>query len=162
MGHGVDPFWTPLVTGRLVHFGHLFGAAVWLGTLGVLALAVFPSLTAADDRPALLAILRDFSVLARLGALVIVVSGVVASWTYLTSLSDLWRSDWGRLLAAKLLTFGGVAAAGFWNWRVITPRLLADVAAARALRRAVLLELILAGALLAITAVLVGSGTPAE
>jgi len=163
MGHGVDPFWAPPVFGRLIHLGHLVGGALWLGTLGVLALAVFPSLTAAAERPALASILADYSRLARTGALLIVASGVVAAWTYTTTLSDLWRTDWGKLLVIKLVLLMGVAALGFWNWRVLTPRLAGgDPPAASQLRRAVAIELALGGLLIAVTALLVGVGTPRE
>jgi putative copper export protein len=57
----------------------------------------------------------------------------------------------------------GVAALGFWNWRVLTPRLTSgDPPAASQLRRAVAIELTLGALLIAVTAVLVGVGTPRE
>lgn len=163
MGHGVDPFWTPTALGRVVHFGHLVGAGIWMGTLAVLALAVIPSLAAAAQHRPLVSLLADFSKLARTGVLLLVVSGVVAAWTYTNTLSDLWLTTWGRLLLAKLLLLAGVAMVGFWNWRVLTPRLDADAPdAAVQLRRAVALELSLAMFLIAVTALLVGVGTPRE
>ncbi len=163
MGHGVDPFWTPAWLGRAVHLGHLVGAGIWMGTLAVLAMAVFPSLAASPHHRSLVTLLRDFSRIARLGALVLIVSGVVATWTYTNTLSDLWLTLWGKLLLGKLLLLVGVAIVGFWNWRVLTPGLDADAPdAAVQLRRAVALELTLALVLLAVTAVLVGVGTPRE
>lgn len=163
MGHGVDPFWAPAFLGRLVHLGHLAGAGLWMGTLGVLALAVFPSLTGANERPALAALLRDFSTIARTGALLLVLSGVVATWTYTNTLSDLWLTTWGKLLLGKLLVLSGVAMLGFWNWRVVTPGLDAEGPDATIrLRRAVAVELLLALLLLTVTAVLVGVATPRD
>jgi putative copper export protein len=163
MGHGVDPFWSPSMLGRTVHFGHLLGGGIWLGTLAVLGLTVFHSLTIPAHHRALVSVLQDFSKLARAGALLLVVSGVVATFTYTNTLSDLWLTNWGKLLLVKLALLGGVAAVGFWNWRVVTPRLNAeDPNAAVQLRRAVALELSLALLLIAVTAVLVGVGTPRE
>ena len=163
MGHGVEPFWDPSGLGRVVHFGHLVGAGIWMGTLAVLALAVFPSLAADTQHRPMVTLLGDFSRVARIGALLLVVSGVVATWTYTNTLSELWLTTWGKLLLAKLVLLAGVAAIGFWNWRVLTPRLDADAPnAAGQLRRAVALELSLALFLIAVTAVLVGVGTPRE
>ena len=163
MGHGVEGFWSPAALGRLVHFGHLLGAGIWIGTLAVLALAVFPSLTSPLHRRDLVSLLGGFSTLARVGAVVLVVSGVIATFTYTNTLSDLWLTTWGKLLLAKLLLLAGVAVLGYWNWRVITPRLQADDATASGtLRRAVAMEVLLAVLLVAITAVLVGVGTPRE
>jgi putative copper export protein len=163
MGHGVEAFWNPLALGRIIHFGHLLGAGIWLGTLAVLGLAVFPSLTATLHRRDLVAVLGGFSTLARVGALVLVASGVVATFTYTNTLSELWTTTWGKLLLAKILLFAGVASIGYWNWRVVTPRLQADDAQAGTnLRRAIAVEIMLAALLIAVTAVLVGVGTPRE
>ena len=66
-------------------------------------------------------------------------------------------------MLVKLALLVGVAAIGFWNWRVITPRLNADdPAAPQQLRRAIAAELSLALLLVAVTAVLIGLGTPRE
>jgi copper transport protein len=163
MGHGADPFWVPDYLGRAVHFGHLLGAGLWVGTLSILAMAVFPSLIEGAQYRSMTTLLNDFSRLARTGVLLLLVSGVVATWTYISTLSDLWSSDWGRLLLVKLALLVGVAAIGFWNWRVITPRLNADEPAApQQLRRAIAAELSLALLLVAVTAVLIGLGTPRE
>jgi putative copper export protein len=106
-------------------------------------------------------LLTDFSKLARAGALLLVISGVVATWTYTSTLSDLWLTVWGNLLLAKLALLSGVAAIGFWNWRVLTPRLSAERPdAPRQLRVAIAAEVALALFLIAVTAVLVGVGTP--
>ena len=163
MGHGVDPFWNPGALGRVVHFAHLVGVSMWLGTLGVLALTVFPSLVTPATRPALVSVLHDFSKFARVGAVLMLVSGVVATWTYTNVLSDLWRTPWGQLLLIKLGLLGGVAGIGYWNWKVLTPRLhAAEPDAAVRLRRAVAVEVSLALVLLGVTAILVGMGTPRE
>jgi putative copper export protein len=163
MGHGADPHWQPVIVGRAVHLAHLIGSTIWLGTLGVLAIAVFPSLTGRDDRASLARVLTDFSVLARTGATLLVVSGVVATLRYTATFGDLLHTGWGRVLLAKLVLFVGVGLAGWWNWKVVTPRLTRDpLVPTSALRRAVLFELVLAAAVLALTTALVNLALPVD
>ena len=161
MGHGVEDFWRPALLGRATHAAHLLGGGLWVGTLMVLALAVIPSLQGAAARPVLADIIRRFSVHARTGALLVVASGVVATLTYTASLNDLWSSTWGWLLLAKLAGFLGIAALGWFNWRILTPRLTAgDRPAASQLRLAVAIEVAVAIAVLGFTAVLVAVELP--
>lgn len=163
MGHGADTALWPDGLGRATHLGHLLGGGVWLGTLMVLALAVFPTLATPDRTPLLAAVVRRFSVPARAGALLLVLTGAVSTWHYTGSLLDAPGTLWGRLLLLKLALLAGVAAMGWYNWRRITPRLEAGADGAAAdLRRAVLLELVLGFLLLAATAVLVGTAVPVE
>lgn len=71
MGHGADDLW-PGPLGRMVSAVHQTGGGLWLGTLAVLSLVVFPVLRG-DGRIVLLAsVVRDFSVPARLGAALLV------------------------------------------------------------------------------------------
>lgn len=163
MGHGADAHWQPLVLGRIVTFAHLAGATVWLGTLAILALAVLPSLGGTRDRTALARVLDDFSVLARWGAALLGISGIVAVLRYTDGLGQLLTSSWGQLLLVKLVAFAGVLGAGWWNWKVVTPRLVRDeTASPAALRRAVAVELLLAAAVLGVTAVLVNAALPID
>lgn len=161
MGHGVEDFWRPTWLGRAVHAGHLLGAGLWVGTLMVLGIAVIPSLRDAASRPVLADIIRRFSGHARLGALLVVLSGVVATVSYTSALDDLWTTTWGRLLLGKLAAFAGIAALGWLNWKVITPRLTSGSPPAdRHLRLAVSLEIALAVLLVGLTAVLVATELP--
>lgn len=156
MGHGADAIW-PAAVGRASHFVHLMGGGIWLGTLAILTIAVFPSLHGATLAHAV----RRFSVPARIGALAVVATGVAGTLTYTRTLSDLIETPWGRLLSVKLVLLLGVFAAGWWNWRVITPALSAgSPPAPRSLRRAVTIELALAVTILVATAYLVGTATP--
>jgi len=163
MGHGVEELWHPAGLGRAVHFSHLLAAGLWLGTLTVLAVVVIPSLQGVQDRPILAAVIRRFSTYAQLGVGLLVLSGGVAAWTYTSRLSDLWTTGWGLLLSIKLLLLLGVAGLGWYNWKVITPRLItAGPSATRSLRRAVRIELLLGLLLIAVTAVLVATALPGE
>lgn len=161
LGHGADELW-PGVLGRVVHATHLLGSGLWLGTLAVLALVVLPLLRGDDALAYLAAILRAFSLPARLGALLVILSGVTATWRY--SAGDLLAlpgTTWGQLLLLKLLAVSGVMLLGWWNWRRGAPALVAGADdSPRALRRAIALELLLGAVILGLTAWLVGSPIP--
>lgn len=161
LGHGADELW-PGVLGRVVHATHLIGSGLWLGTLAVLALVVLPSLRGDDALPHLAAIIRAFSFPARLGALLVVASGVTATWRYSGGdLLGLPGAVWGQLLLLKLGAVLGVMLLGWWNWRRGTPALVAGAdSAPRALRRAIAIELLLGAIILGLTAWLVGSPLP--
>lgn len=160
IGHAADEIWGSAV-GRVVTLVHLVGAGYWLGTLAALALIVFPALRAERHLPVLAAVVRDFSLPARLGAALVLLSGASATWTYAGSLQGILTSSWGRLLLIKLGVLAAVAALGAWNWRVVTPALERGEAVAPVqLRRAVAFELLLGAAVLAVTALLVASPLP--
>ncbi len=163
MGHGADDALWPAGLGRAIHLGHLLGGGLWLGTLTILALAVLPTLQTPARQPMLARVIGLFSIPARAGAALLVVSGVIAAWIYTGPLLEVPTTLWGRLLLVKLGLLGGVAAFGWHNWKRITPALEAGEATAPArLRRAVLGELLLGFLLLAATAVLVGTGLPVD
>lgn len=160
MGHAADELWGPWL-GRIISLTHLIGGGYWLGTLAVLALTVFPVLRDEARLPLLASVVREFSIPARIGATLLLLSGVRATWSYTDSVSQLVNSSWGQLLIAKLVALGGVAAIGWWNWKVLTPSLEgAEPVAPTRLRRAVAIELTLGVILLAITALLVASPLP--
>lgn len=163
MGHGVEGRWTPAGLGQAVHFTHLVAAGLWLGTLAVLAIAVLPSLQTEEARPILAGVIQRFSRFGQAGAGLLALSGAVAAWTYTSSLTDLWTSPWGRLLSIKLLLLVGVAALGWYNWKIVTPRLAAgSPPAGHLLRRAIAIELLLGLCVVAVTAVLVATALPGE
>jgi putative copper resistance protein D len=163
MGHGADGLWTPAIAGRLLHASHLVGAGIWLGTLSVLALAVFPSLDHPAGKDALVQLLRSYSLVARAGASLVVVASLAMTWRYAGSIGALATTSWGVWLMLKLAAFAGVMAMGWWNWRRITPRLeRGDVGASLSLRQAATLELILGALVLAATTMLVVQGLPVD
>lgn len=163
MGHGADEALWSRGLGRAIHLGHLLGGGLWLGTLMILALAVFPTLATPERQPILARVVARFSIPARAGAALLLVSGATATWHYTGPLTAVPGTAWGQLLLVKLGLLGGVAALGWYNWRRITPALAAGEASAPSrLRRAVLAELLLGLLLLAVTAVLVGTGLPID
>ncbi len=160
MGHATDERWPPLL-GRLLHTGHLVGGGLWLGTLVVLAIAVIPALRGPLHLPRLARVISAFSLPARIGAALVIGSGVIASWQYGVSIGAALATPWGRYLVVKLLCFGGILLAGWWNWRRVTPALQQEQPGSdQRLRRAIGVELTLSAALLIATALLVGAEHP--
>ena len=163
LGHGADELW-PGQLGRVVHAAHLLGSGLWLGTLGILALVVIPSLRGDEGLPALAGVVRAFSTPARLGVVLVAITGLTATWRYtggeVLALPELL---WGRLLLIKVGLVLGAMALGGWNWRVGTPAMLrGDAGAAPSLRRAIAVELLLAAVVLGLTAWLVASPLPSH
>ena len=163
MGHAAGDQW-PGPTGRLLDLMHLAGAGVWLGTLSILLTAVIPLLRPPERLLTLATVVRGFSVFARIGAALVVASGITVAAVYSGgSITSLVASTWGRLLLLKLAGLLGVVALGWYNWRVVTPELECQGAGCeQRLRRAVRAELALGVLMLAITAFLVVSPLPGE
>lgn len=163
LGHGADDIW-PGILGWVVHAVHLIGSGLWLGTLTILALAVFPSLEGDDALPDVLSVLGAFSRQARIGVVLVLTTGLMATFRYSSGrVLELPGTAWGRLLLIKLLLVGGALLLGWWNWRRGTPALIArEAGAAPRLRRAISTELFLGGLILVLTAWLVGSPLPAR
>lgn len=161
MGHGVESVWQPLVLGRLITATHLFGAGIWIGTLIVMELAVVPSLVATDARKELASVISGFSPSARWGAALLIGSGIVMTWKYTGPLVEVPGTTWGKLLIIKLLILLPLLGLGWYNWKVVTPRLeQGDAPAMRSLKRAALVEVLLAIVIIGVTAVLVGQALP--
>lgn len=141
---------------------HVIGASGWLGGLLLLLLAGIPvALRLEGNRAAAVAALVNaFSPTALAFAGLTVATGLFAAWLHLGSLPALWESAYGRTLLLKLGALSGVFATGAYNWLRLKPALGHDVATSR-LRRSATVEIVVGALVLAITAVLVASGTPA-
>jgi copper transport protein len=120
---------TPLAS-ILLDWIHLAAAAIWVGGLAALALALLQTgeevNSAPDLRPFRTALTR-FSRLALGSAAALAISGVIAALSYLRAVSDLWLTDYGRALLAKSVLFGIlIGIAGVWQVQVQVRRIDAD------------------------------------
>ena len=137
----------------LMHASHIFGAGLWLGTLMAMAVA---ARGAVRD-----ALLRAFAPYAFAGSVVLVVTGGLASLTYIGTLTNLVSTPYGWALLLKLVFVADVATFGFLNWR----RFHSTAAASQ--RRPgnrdifVVLEVVMACMVILITAVLTELEHPA-
>ncbi len=157
-GHAVaSEGWTALaVAGDTLH---VVAMSAWVGTLAMIVICLYPALRSVDApvrAQALAHVIHGFSPLALSCAGVLVATGVFAACLHVESVSALWSSNYGRLVVAKVCAFLGVATAGAYNWRRVTPRLGTERGTAE-LRWSAIIELALAAVAVVITAWLVGT-----
>jgi putative copper export protein len=156
-----------IVTGRwasLVNPLHVTAASLWIGSLLVLVVAGLPAILRGsvppERREGLVAeMVARFSNLALGAAALLGVTGVITAWRHLKFLAALWTTPYGWAFDVKLCLVLIVAALGAWNWRRMRPRLGAE-GAARELQRSATRELLFAGLVLIVTAVLVSLPAP--
>lgn len=161
-GHAAStPRFAPLPT--LTDGLHVIGAGGWLGSLLVLLVVGIPvalRLSLRERGPAVAALVNAFSPTALLFAGTVVATGVFAAWLHLGTVPALWESRYGQVLLLKLAVLAVVFGTGAYNWLRVKPA-LGDEAAVEPLRRSATLELIVGAVVLAVTAVLVATETPA-
>lgn len=136
---------------------HVGAGAVWLGTLGVIVIAV---IRPADPTFDLAPLIRAYSGVALPAGLVTIGCGLVVGWRYVGDLGALFSTEYGNMLLGKIGALAGIAATGAYNWRVVLPRLLAGQVTP--LSRSARVEVILGIVLLAVTAVLVSLAAPSD
>jgi len=149
---------------------HVTGAGLWLGGIGVIGLlgVAIPNgdgivdpvhATRADARLRLLVPLVPAVALP--GVALLLLSGVTAAVLKLTDVRDLWTDTWGLYALAKTILVTIIVALGARNWRTLGPR-IARADGVPALRRSLIIELLIALLVLLITAVLVVTPLPGE
>lgn len=153
--------------GRLVHLTaailHSWGAAVWLGALAaLLILTARHRPTPAADR-ILHRALHGFAGVGTASVAVLVLSGLVNSWFLVgpDRLSGLLTTPYGMLLTGKLVIFALMLVLAAANRFHLTPDLATALddpedlrVAVRRLKRSLIMETLLALALLAVVAVM--------
>jgi len=152
-GHAaaVDPYTSVFL---LADTMHVWAAGAWIGGLAILLWLEF-SMNGEAPRASLLAsMVPAFSPVALVSVVVLVVTGTLASWVHLDSISMLFTTSWGRLLLVKLGVVLVVLAFGARNFRILKPGLGTD-AGDRAMRRSAVAEFIVAQVVLIVTALLV-------
>jgi putative copper export protein len=89
----------------------------------------------------------------------IVLTGVASALIEVPNLRSLWTTPYGVILLLKLFFVALLFAAGAWNWRRMKPRLTGDDAISP-MRSSASLELMIAVAVLTVTAMLVALELP--
>jgi putative copper export protein len=141
---------------------HVMAASGWLGTLLVVTTVGLRSvLSLPEDRRGQAAsqLINAFSTFALLCASTLVVTGFVAAWSHLHTISALWKTEYGQALFRKLVVIAMMALVGAFNWRVIRPR-LANADTIPLLRKSAAVELTFGLVVVILTAILVGTSPP--
>lgn len=149
---------------RLVNPMHELAASLWIGTLFVMVVVglalVLRNDTPAERRGPIAAdMVNAFSPLALVCGGLVVLFGLITAWTHLHTISALWTTPYGYALIAKLVVVAVVFGLGAWNWQRGRPTLGSE-AGARGLKRSATGELLAAGVVLVITAILVSLPSP--
>ena len=130
---------------RVVVAAHVFAGGFWVGALPGLADAL------GAQRADIASIVGRFSRIALAAVLVLVGAGTAIALVQVRSVDALVSSGYGRLLIVKLALVAVLLAVAFRNRRVLTPR-VGGTGGARALRRAIGVELALMTAIVLVTA----------
>jgi len=119
-GHAAD--WGDVTVTAVVDWGHVLAASAWAG--GLVGLTVLARAERNAWPPILFAsVVRRFSTLAGLCLLVVVGSGLHNVWWQLSAPSQLWTTEYGRVLAIKLLVVLALIGLGAVNRYALIPRL---------------------------------------
>ena len=145
---------------HIVQVAHGLGAGLWIGSLAALVAAA-TRLGRERGHDHVADVVHRFSALAQGSVAAVALSGIVTVVMYVDSWGDLRTTAWGRHLVLKTALFAAVGAVGAYNWRRLTPR-LGDAAGTKALLRSARFELLLAAAVLLVTAFLVHLAMPRE
>lgn len=156
-GHAAaSPKFTSLMVGT--DFLHVLGGASWLGSLLAVMSVGIPlclTLNGVERWSSVASLVNSFSPVALASAVVVVVSGLIASWVHLQHLSALWQTAYGQVLLAKLALVAITFAIGAYNFRRVQPQLVAEAGAVR-LRRSATIELSVGFLILLVTGLLTG------
>ena len=128
---------TPNTAATLLLCLHLWCAAFWLGALLPL-LVIAKGGNAAQTAAAA----ARFGKLALRVVAVLLAAGVSLLLILIGNAAQFWASDYGRMMAIKLLAVAALLGVAAWNKLLLTPRLLkGDARAAQLFRRSLLAEM---------------------
>jgi copper resistance protein D len=103
---------------------HLLAAGAWLGSLPALALFLWRVHRDAPRRDkGSVGVVDRFSRLGVVSVGILLATGIVNSWSLLSGPRDLIASNYGRLVALKIVLFGAMVAIAAVNKFYLTPRL---------------------------------------
>jgi len=161
-GHAMS-YWENSAVPWLLQVAHGVAAALWLGTLAavVMALRALRLSTTVDSRQLSASLVNTFSPVAVGAVCVVLVTGIATGVIYIEYWSQLWETTYGLVLLGKVLLMLVTGAVGAYNWKIMRPRL--DTSdGALVLIRSARVELVIAAMVLTLTAVLVHLPMPDE
>jgi copper resistance protein D len=142
--HGLVPNMAP----SLLLCLHLSCAAFWLGALPPLLIVA-----AGANQAQIAAAAVRFGKLALRVVALLLAAGVALLLMLIGSAAQFWASDYGRMMAIKLLAVAALLGLAAWNKLLLTPRLLrGDARAVVLFRRSVLAEMGVGAVILLTTA----------
>lgn len=134
---------------------HVWAAGGWMGGLAVVLYLDRKWRSESESHQSLLpGLVPAFSLVAMASVATLAVTGTFAAWLHLPDIGSLFSTGYGRTLLIKLALVAVVLGMGALNFRVLTPRLGTD-AGNDTMRKAASVELLVAQAVLLITAILV-------
>lgn len=138
---------------------HVIAASSWLGTLAFILLCGIPVAMRSDNAGSRVAtMINTFSPFALLMGFITFFTGAMNAFVQITHVSDLWTTQYGKILAIKIALVAVTASMGAYNWKVVKPRLGSDETAGT-LKKSATAEIVLAVVIIAVTAILVGTPT---
>ena len=112
----------PLVLHAIANAIHVTTASIWAGGVAMLAFTIHRRSSSGRPTQALQLAMR-FSVIATIALVAAGLAGVGLSAIILGSISEIWSTPWGRLLALKVGLVAIAAAGGAYNHRTVVPAL---------------------------------------
>lgn len=106
----------------IANLAHVTTASIWAGGVAMLALTMWRRHR--RDRPTqALQLAMRFSIIATIALAAAGLAGVALSAVILDSVSEIWSTPWGRLLALKVALVAAAATGGAYNHRTVVPAL---------------------------------------
>lgn len=142
-----------------VNLVHVTAASVWVGGVFAMTLVAWMRKRRRHATDVVAMVVR-FSSIATAALAAVAGAGLVLAWLVLDSPSEVWSTEWGRVLLIKVGAVAVAAAVGGYNHYVLRPALEArpdDQALASQLRPSLVIESVVMVAVVVITAVLVAS-----
>ena len=159
MGHAVAEK-RVLAVSLVADWLHVTAAGAWVGTVALLARIVASADENAAARASTATLIETFHPVALASAATILITGVASLLLRVDHPRDLLLSSYGAILGAKLALAVGVAGFGWRHAR--HGAALARAQGGRVLARSLMAEAALAAAVIAATAVLVGTAPPMD
>lgn len=160
-GHaGASPQRLPLAVS--IDVAHVLGAGAWLGGLVAVMLCGMPAIQSLSEKERPRAgskLVGAYHRAAVDSVTVVVVTGLVAAWLRLGTISALWNTPYGTMLGRKVVFVLLLLGLMLYHWRLaVTPEWTADTKFQ--FQRSAALELLVGGAVVAVTALLIGMTFP--